>query len=164
MSTYSFFDVNASITGPGGSIPLGYGAGVSEEGITVEMMEDKDTMTIGADGTPQHSLHAGRGGTVTVRLLKSSPTNGLLSAMYDLQTISSALHGFNVVVINNAQSGDIITCTDVGFRKAPNVVYAKEGQFMEWPFNAGVVVSLLGTGLANSALLGAAVVGASLVA
>ncbi|HHD9887370.1 TPA: phage protein [Yersinia enterocolitica] len=65
MSTYSFMDVTASITGVGGSFDLGYGAAVAEEGITTSMIENKNTMTIGADGEGMHSLHAGKGGTVT---------------------------------------------------------------------------------------------------
>ncbi len=41
MSTYSFIDVSASLTGPTGSIDLGYGSANSEEGITVVMAEAK---------------------------------------------------------------------------------------------------------------------------
>ncbi len=43
MSTYSFIDVSASLTGPTGSIDLGYGSANSEEGITVVMAEAKNT-------------------------------------------------------------------------------------------------------------------------
>ncbi len=39
--TYSFIDVSASLTGPTGSIDLGYGSANSEEGITVAMTEAK---------------------------------------------------------------------------------------------------------------------------
>ena len=70
MSTYSFLDFSASIVGPGGAFDLGYGSGNAEEGVTVAMLEAKNTMTIGADGTPMHSLHAGKSGTITVTLLK----------------------------------------------------------------------------------------------
>ncbi|MEJ6324467.1 DUF3277 family protein, partial [Klebsiella pneumoniae] len=62
MSTYSFIDVSASLTGPTGSIDLGYGSANSEEGITVVMAEAKNTMTVGADGEVMHSLHAGKSG------------------------------------------------------------------------------------------------------
>ena len=55
-NTYSFIDVSASLTGPTGSIDLGYGSANSEEGITVVMTEAKNTMTIGADGEGMHSL------------------------------------------------------------------------------------------------------------
>lgn len=72
MSTYSFMDVTATLTGPTGSIDLGYGSASSEEGIVVAMGGPKNTMTIGADGEVMHSLHADKSGTITVNLLKTS--------------------------------------------------------------------------------------------
>ncbi len=89
-NTYSFIDVSASLTGPTGSIDLGYGSANSEEGITVTMTEAKNTMTVGADGEVMHSLHAGKSGTITVTLLKTSPVNKKLSLMYNAQSQSSA--------------------------------------------------------------------------
>ena len=92
MATYSFLDVTASIAGPGGNFSLGNGSGNSEEGITVTMTEDKNTMTIGADGSAMHSLHAGKSGTVSVRLLKTSPVNKQLMTLYNYQTTARSQH------------------------------------------------------------------------
>ena len=64
--TYSFLDTQASIQGPGGAFSIGAGAGIAEEGITVEPNVDQDTMTIGADGTGMHSLIADQSGKITV--------------------------------------------------------------------------------------------------
>ena len=145
MSTYTFLDCNATIVGAGGSFSLGNGAGVAEEGIEIEMAGDKDSMTIGADGTPMHSLHADKSGTVLVRLLKTSPVNQKLMAMYALQTVNSNLHGQNVLTINNAVTGDSTTCRNVAFKKKPKLVYAKEAGINEWAFNAGQIDTLLGS-------------------
>ncbi|MDI8107039.1 PfkB family carbohydrate kinase, partial [Salmonella enterica subsp. enterica serovar Anatum] len=41
---------------------------------------------IGADGEVMHSLHADKSGTVTVNLLKTSPTNKKLSLAYNAQS------------------------------------------------------------------------------
>ena len=92
-NTYSFADVAATLVGPTGIVDLGYGAAVAEEGITIEPAGDKNTMLIGADGEGMHSLHADKSGTITVRLLKTSPTNLKLQAMYNAQTLNGALHG-----------------------------------------------------------------------
>src|ERR1019366_1581823 len=97
-NTYSFLDCNASIVGPGGGFSLGQGAGVSEEGISTAATENINAMHIGADGMGMHSLHADKSGKVTVRLLKTSPTNQLLSAMYAFQTASGSAHGQNKIV------------------------------------------------------------------
>jgi hypothetical protein len=146
MATYSFIDVAASIVGPGGSFSLGYGSGNAEEGISVAMSENKNTMSIGADGSVMHSLHAGNGGTITLRFLKTAPTNQQLAVMYDLQRISSALWGSNTIVISDPARGDQITCTNCAFQRWPNVNYAKDGGTQEWIFDAGRIDGVLGDG------------------
>ena len=61
---YSFMDVVATLTGPGGSIDLGYGAAVAEEGISIAQTEDRNMMMIGADGEGMHTLRAGKSAQV----------------------------------------------------------------------------------------------------
>lgn len=146
MASYSFLDCAASIAGPGGGFQLGNGSGNAEEGITTAMMEDKNTMTIGADGSVMHSLHAGKGGTVTVRLIKTSPVNAQLSEMYNFQAKSSASWGQNTITIRDMARGDTITCQLCAFKKHPDVAYAKDGNIHEWAFDAGVIDHQLGTG------------------
>lgn len=144
MNTYSFIDVSASMTGPTGVIDLGYGSANSEEGITVTMTENKNTMTVGADGEVMHSLHAGKSGTITVTLLKTSPVNKKLSLAYNAQSQSSALWGNNVFVIRNSVSGDITTARACAFQKQPDHANAKDGGTVAWVFDAGKIDQLLG--------------------
>lgn len=146
MPTYSFLDVQAAIAGPGGTFSIGSGSGNSEEGITVEPSEEIDTMTVGADGQVMHSLHANKSGKVTVRLLKTSPVNALLSAMLAFQRTSGANHGQNNITIKNITTGDTITCQQVAFAKVPTITYAKDGGMNEWDFNAGIIDVGLGSG------------------
>lgn len=148
MATYAFSAIVGTIVGPGGTFSIGNGAGPSEEGVTVAMVEDKSTMTIGADGAVMHSLHSGNGGTVTVRLLKTSPTNQLLMNMYNLQTSNPAAHGQNVMSFTDTLRGDSVVCQQVAFKKAPDITYAKDGGTNEWTFDAGFVGITLGSGLA----------------
>lgn len=146
MATYSFQDVVAAISGVGGSINLAAGAGVAEEGITIESMEDKSVMTIGADGAGMHSLVANEASSVTIRLLKTSPVNKQLQEMYNQQTKSSANHGKNTITVRDAVRGDNITLTEVAFKKRPTVTYAKKGGLMEWTFDAIKTTAVLGSG------------------
>lgn len=146
MSVYSFLDVTATIVGVGGSINLAAGAAAAEEGITIEAMEDKNVMTIGADGQGMHSLIANEASMITVRLLKTSPVNSQLQLMYNLQTNSSLTHGQNVITVRDVNRGDIITMLQVAFKKRPTITYAKEGGTIEWVFDGVKTVSILGTG------------------
>lgn len=146
MATYSFQDVVAAIAGPGGSINMAAGAAVAEEGITIEAVADKNTMTIGADGRGMHSLAANEASTVTVRLLKTSPVNAQLQMMYNLQTKSSLTHGKNVITVRDVVRGDSITLTQVAFKKRPAINYAKDGGLNEWAFDAVKTTQILGVG------------------
>lgn len=145
MATYSFIDVQASITGPGGSFALGYGSGNAEEGITVVMAEDKNVMTTGADGQVMHSLHAGKSGQMTIHLLKTSPVNQQLSILYNVQTASSALHGKNVISLRNTDSGDVITGAFGAFKKMPDLAFAKDGGMNNWVLDVGSINTILGS-------------------
>lgn len=146
MATYSFLDVHASITGPGGSFQLGSSSGVAEEGITISDTEDRSTMTIGADGSGMHSLHAGKSGQVAIRLLKTSPLNAQLEALFNAQAASSASWGQNTITINDIARGDVITCREVAFMKRPDIVYSKDGNTNEWTFAAIKIDRVLGGG------------------
>lgn len=144
MSTYSFMDVSASLSGPTGVIDLGYGSANSEEGIVIAMSGAKNTMTIGADGEPMHSLHADKSGTITVNLLKTSPVNKKLSLMYNAQSQSSATWGNNVIVVRNKASGDMSTARSVAFQKLPDNTNGKAGNTQAWVFDCGKIDQLLG--------------------
>lgn len=144
-NTYSFLDVQATLSGPGGSISLGAGAGAAEEGITVDMKEDKNDQKIGADGTVMNTLRASNAARITIRLLKTSPVNAQLSQLYNFQRASAGQWGQNVMVVSDVARGDIVTGGSIAFARQPSVTWAKDGNFNEWNFD-GVVDMLLGTG------------------
>lgn len=145
--TYSFLDTKAAMQGPGMAVVLADGAGVSEEGITVEPAEDIDVTTIGADGSGMHSLRANKSGKITVRLLKTSPLNLQLAEALAFQRISGANWGINTFSLVNMTSGDTITGQQVAFAKVPVVTYAKDGGINEWSFNAITIDIGLGAGV-----------------
>lgn len=144
--TYSFGDVAAAISGPGGAISIGTGAAAAEEGITAAFTAEKDILTTGADGEAMHSLRLTKAGRITVRLLKTSPVNALLMAMYNFQTASAATHGQGTIVVSDIARGDVITGQEAAFARGPSVSYAVEGGMIEWEFNVGKLDMLLGEG------------------
>lgn len=144
MPTYSFMDVHASLVGPTGTVSLGYGAATAEEGITITMSGDKSTMMIGADGEGMHSLHADKSGQVTARYLKTAPTNAVLMAMYDAQTLDASLHGQNLITITMPNVGDISVARNCAFKKKPDLRYAKDGDIVEWVWDAIKIDTILG--------------------
>lgn len=145
MTAYSFMDVACHLTGPTGSVDVGYGAQVADEGIQFTMTGDKNTMTTGSDGEVMHSLHAEKSARAVIRLLKTSPTNAILMAMYNAQTANAALHGQNVITCSQAGAGDLSVARRVAFKKKPDLAYAKEGGLVEWELDCGKFDSVLGT-------------------
>jgi hypothetical protein len=147
MYTYSFLDSYMTIAGPGGIFTLaGDGSGAAEEGASFAYMEDKDTLTIGADGSGMHSLRANNSGTCTVSLLKNSGVNALLSVMYNLQKTSSALWGQNILTLRSSTSLDVIILTNASFIRHADVGYATVGAVNQWRFNGVKLAILLGNG------------------
>lgn len=144
MSAYSFLNIVAAIAGPGAAFNLGAGAAVAEEGITIAPSEDKNTMVIGADGRGQHTLIASNGGLITIRLLKTSPTNGFLQLAYDLQSASSSLWGQNIITVADKARLELTTCQSCAFKKKPEIVYDKSGPMLEWTFDSLAINSILG--------------------
>ena len=145
MSTYSFMDTNCTLAADDAVIDMGYGAGVAEEGITFAMAGDKNSMTIGADGEGMHNLRADNSGQVTVRLLKTSPTNAKLMNLYTLQKSSTKKWGKNTITLNHSGSGDNATASKCAFKKVPDLTKAKDGALVEWIFDSIKVDMKLGT-------------------
>lgn len=143
-NVYSFLNISCAMAGPGIIANLAAGAAAAEEGITIEAVEDKNVMTIGADGRGQHSLVASDACLVTIRLLKTSPMNALLMAAYDLQSTSSALWGQNVFTVTDSGRNDLHVVQAAAFKKKPTITYAKEGGMMEWTFDGIKANSVLG--------------------
>jgi hypothetical protein len=103
-------------------------------------------MTTGAGGDGMHSLIASTASGVSVNLLKTSPINAKLQAMYNLQSQSSMYWGKNTITYRNAISGDLHIMQECAFKKAPEMAYAKEGGIVTWDFDAIKTASVLGTG------------------
>lgn len=146
MGAYSFLNVMAAISGPGGAFNLGSGAGAAEEGITFSMLEEKDLATVGADGSLMHTLRATNVGKATVRLLKTSPVNAMLSSMYNFQRGQAALWGQNVLTVSDVARGDVATMGQGAFLKQPDMTWDKDGKIVEWEL-VGLVDEQLGAGV-----------------
>ncbi|MDR8828964.1 hypothetical protein FEP83_05971 [Burkholderia multivorans] len=102
-------------------------------------------MTVGADGEVMHSLHADKSGQVTIRLLKTSPVNQKLMALYDAQSLDSRLWGKNLITVTQSVSGDVTTARSCAFKKKPDIGYKKDGDVIEWVFDAAKIDSVLGS-------------------
>ena len=144
---YSFEDVQATISGPGGTIALGAGSGNAKEGISVEFVDDKNNMLMGADGSGVHSLRASNAARILVRLLKTSPVNAALNTQYNYQRQSTLFWGQNLVTVTNPITGDDYHAREVAYQRHPRVDWAEDANFNEWAFDAIKCDPILGVGI-----------------
>jgi hypothetical protein len=148
---YSFLDVQASISGPGGNFNIKNG-GVSDESIRIAMVADKNTMVIGANGDGMHSLKASTASRITISLLKTGTGNAQMNQLYSYQQASSAFWGQNILTITNPVSGDSIVASAGSFKKQADVAYSADAGMMVWEFDFISTMEVLGNGLNNTGL------------
>ena len=139
---YSFLSIQGSIVGPGGVFNLGYGAGNAEDAIQIAMGQEKTTTTAGAGGEIMQALHASNIGTMTFRLLKTSPVNFDLSVLYNAQRLFPALWGQNIIRVMDINRGDVIIGTQMAFVKHSDIGYDVNGNINEWAFRGKVIMEL----------------------
>lgn len=133
FGAYSFLDVNATIAGPGGNFLLSE-AGLSEEGIIITQLSERDVMTMGARGDGMHSLRASRAVRVAVSLLKTGNGNAQLNSMFRYQSLSSSRWGSNIITVTNAVTGDSAVASGGAFVKHADLAYRTEGGLNVWEF------------------------------
>jgi hypothetical protein len=143
MASYALNKVVASITGPGGSFQLGSGSALGDEGIEVETNE-RSVKQVGADGIGQYSFIADKSGTVTLTLLKTSPVNSQLMAMFNAQTLDSSLWGSNVLTVIDTASGTTVSARACAFNKVPPQKFGKEAGTNQWVFDSLYIDTVIG--------------------
>ena len=154
---YSFIDVQASISGPGGTFDIA-ASGVSDESIRIAMMRDKNTMVTGANGDGMHSMNASTACRITISLLKTATGNAQMNALYRYQAESSAFWGRNIITITNPVSGDSIVATAGAFLKQSDVGYSAEAGLNSWVFEFIAISEVLGNGLQTTGLAAGSVI------
>jgi hypothetical protein len=134
-----------------GTQSVGSGSGSAKEGISTSFDEDKGAATTGADGSLMISLHAGMTGKMTIRLLKTSPVNAILSQAFAFQRSSSGNWGQNFLRVVDKVRGDVATLYQAQFVKFPDNAWAEDGNVIDWVFQ-GVLNENLGPGLPTTAI------------
>ena len=133
FGTYSFQDVQATLSGPAGIVDIKNG-GVSDEGVMIAALGPKDVMTIGAAGNGMHTLIAANGARCEISLLKTGPGNAILNVMYNFARASSANWGKLQLTLQNPATGDSITLLGGAFEKQADLRYGTQGALNVWPF------------------------------
>ncbi len=108
--------------------------GLAEDSYcTVERAEDAFTMKHSADGVTTRSKTNNTAGMVTIRLMYSSLSNAVLSAIANIDEQTG--HGVVSVLIKHRGTGTLLTSASGWVRKHSNAEFGKEVQETEWPMD-----------------------------
>ncbi|MCP4570696.1 MAG: DUF3277 family protein [FCB group bacterium] len=105
----------------------------------VEQNEDAFALQIGTDGEACRSKSNNRSGTITITLMASSPTNDLLSAMYNVD-INSNGDGINPMGVVDLSGTSLFAAEKAWIKKPPSTTFSRESGSREWVFETNVLV------------------------
>lgn len=114
-------------------INLAEGAG-DDEFITIEEPEDHFSVTQGADGTVTRSDMASSLLNVNVTLMATSPVNDKLSAIHELDRLTSGGAGVGPFMYANRLGTDTVVAPEAFIMKRPDRNRAKAVGTVTWPF------------------------------
>jgi len=110
--------------------------------VSVEYEEDLWTKQVGADGHVARSKTNNATARVTVRLMQTSMSNDLLSAIALLDR--HANEGVFPLMIKDNSGRSLHVAESAWIARPPNVEYAREAGTREWIFDTGQMESFVG--------------------
>ena len=133
MNTYSFQDVNITISHPlaGQYIASGEGTG----SIGFNMTNDRTVHDVAADGSVMVSKIEARNGSVPISIQQTSPMHKWLLKLFNLLSAKSTSpkDWANIKIVMRAPNmGDLITATGVSFQKQPDRAFKAQGEQVTW--------------------------------
>lgn len=98
--------------------------------VTAAYDEDHYAKVAGVDGEVTRSKSNNPMGSVTLRLMQTSASNGWLQTLRRMDKESDA--GVVPVLIRDAGGNDLVICREAWVRKTPDMVREKTAQEQEW--------------------------------
>lgn len=126
MRNYSFLDTTLLVNG---TEITGFDEG--DDVITLERLEDSTTHRIGSDGEMTVSLSADRSGTITFRLMSTSESNKLMSALLLAQE-NSGVFAPMIVLFKDTRGLDIGAATKGYIARPATMVRGTSVNAQEW--------------------------------
>lgn len=127
--TIKVFDgdqVTVSVAG----IPLkGYADG---EFLTIQFESDLYSDVVGTDGEVTRSKTRDQRATATVKLMQSSDSNDLLSALYNTDLKAPNGAGIGAFLVRDKQGRSLYSASECWIKKHPDVSFDRTAQSREW--------------------------------
>lgn len=106
------------------------------EFVTLEWAEEAFKTVVGTDGQVARSKNMNKLATITVKLLQTSSSNALLSAIHIQDRAAANGAGVGPFLIRDRQGATVYAAEKAWIKKAPNVSLDKTATSREWVFEA----------------------------
>lgn len=144
-NTYSFADLNGTITCPGFiSIPL-TGAAVGQGNINISLTDNNTVHDRSADGHVMISKIKSDIGEISLEIHQTSPLNTALIKLYNFLIAAPSATWATIGINFDTVLGlpEIVNATGVSFSKRADKPYQNEGQNITWNFMAASIKYVL---------------------
>jgi hypothetical protein len=125
-----------------GGIPItGWADG---EFVTIERESDAFSDVVGTDGEVTRSKTNDDRATIVFKLMQSSSSNILLSALYNLDKNTPAGAGVGPLMVRDAQGTSLYVAEKAWISRAPSVSFDRTATSREWTIRCAKLVEVHG--------------------
>jgi len=111
--------------------------------VTIEFAADSFTKKVGADGSVTRIRVADDSGSVTIKLLQSSSSNEILTAL--MEADRAGLTGALPIIVKDANGTSLYTCGKAWVSTRPSVDYSNDVGTLEWKIDCDHLAALFGS-------------------
>lgn len=104
------------------------------EYVNVELVEDEQTATVGADGSVTVTNKASRLVTITLTLMQTAPANAAISAVLEAARVAGLARAEAPFLMTDKGGTTVFACSKAWVQKRPPIVNAKEAGNRVWIF------------------------------
>lgn len=131
VSTYSFTDVNATISHPAYGSYSVQGEGIGD--MTISKTTDRSSHDVAADGAIMISKIAGNNGNVTINAQQTSSLHEFLQGLFNYCWQADTSEWAQIsMTIEAPKMGKTYYCTGGAFVKEPDEPFQSQGQRVQW--------------------------------
>jgi hypothetical protein len=132
QSTYSFTDVNATISHPSYGTYSIQGEGIGD--MTIAKLTDRSVQDIASDGSVMTSKIAGNNGRVDINAQQTSSLHEWLQGLFNYLWQADTSEWAQIsATIEAPKMGKSFYCTGGAFVKEPDEPFQAQGQRVSWP-------------------------------
>ncbi len=110
--------------------------------VTIEFAADSFTKKVGADGSVTRVRVADDSASVTVKLLQSSASNEVLTAL--MEADRAGLTGALPLIVKDANGNSLYTCGKSWIATRPSVDYSNDIGTLEWKLDCDHLTAFFG--------------------